>query len=251
MSEIPFITSENFGTVYPQYAERVISQRTAEWGHRASGLLLRQETSWAEGAEEFADEHLGYDGQLFLAAHHSTFWDVLELPSLLEREPALQLMRGNIFIAAKRAMFKYRIGRKILNNLGVIPVFRQEKEEDLVHDGNRKTIKSTFIDTIVKLLDKGENGAGMPHGTYSKNPREIGKLKTGLFEAILQSVNCENIAILPIGIAYPNWQLRPKGGHIHIGEPIMQLERFSDHTALTEQVATNLQAAVDKAYGIN
>lgn len=248
MSEIPFITSENFDTVYPQYAERVISQLTARWGHRASGLLLRQETSWADDAEELAGEHLESGGQLFLAAHHSTFWDVLELPSILEREPSLQPMRGNTFIAAKRAMFKYRIGRKILNDLGVIPVFRQEKEEDLVHDGNRKTIKSTFIDTIVELLDKGENGAGMPHGTYSKNPREIGRLRTGLFEAILQSVNVEKIAILPIGIAYPNWQFRPKGGHIHIGQPITQLGHFADHIVLTEQVAVNLQTAVDQAY---
>jgi 1-acyl-sn-glycerol-3-phosphate acyltransferase len=255
MSEIPYINIDNYADVYRQYAEHPINQRTAQWGHTASGLLLRQQISWADGSEQTIGDHIENGGQVFLAAHHVSTWDVFELPSVLYREPALQPMMGNTLIAAKRALFKNALARRILNDLGAIPVLRQNQasenvslRSDGVEDHNRKSIKQALKDTLVYRFNRIQHGAGTPLGTFAKPPRSnIGNLKPGLFEAILETDFPDRFAVLPVGIAYPNWACRPSGGRLHLGEPVW-VQDWRHAGELTQAVSEKMQKAVEAAH---
>lgn len=241
---IPQITPENYKQVYEETRQLKISRGLTRLGHLVTRAALRPNTTWGEGVEDRAKEHIRNGGQVLLIANHTCSADIPVLPALLLKEPTLRSMIGNTSIISKPENVKNPVVRYIFHKLGLVQLMRAKEMSGMDKD-SRASALDEFNKTIAKRANEGGHVTGYGEGTRNEgNPFKVQGVHTGFFHAVLSSEVADNFMILPVGIGYG--EKRHKfdfNAHVRIGEPILMSE-VSAPTELAELVHANLQEAV-------
>ncbi len=241
---IPQITPENYKQVYEQTRQHKISRAWAKLGHLVTRAALRPNTTWGEGVEDKARDHIRNGGQILLVANHTCSADIPVLPALLHKESTLKPMIGNTSIISKPENVKHPVVRWLFHKFGLVQLMRDKEMAGMDNDA-RKSALEEFNKTIAKRANEGGHVAGYGEGTRNDgNPFNVQKIHTGIFHAVLSSKVADNFMILPVGLGFGEKRhIFDFNAHVRIGQPILMSE-VSMPSELADLVHVNLQEAV-------
>jgi 1-acyl-sn-glycerol-3-phosphate acyltransferase len=152
---------------------------------------------------------------------------------------------GTTFVGAKAELFKNPILRRIIDNLGAVPVFRSKDEGKSTE---QRMAGGTFLNTAIKKIRNKENMAIFPGGERSKDPLLVADLFDGVGKIVCKVAreeSDEQPRILPVGIFYLDKEHTQ--AYLHVGE--MSDEKFESPEAVMEWLQPSMQGALDTAVG--
>lgn len=252
----PKVTLENHKRVYEWYRDNGQSTAFAKFGHYAVAMIHRPETTADAGAGHGISALLDTHARLILVANHIDARDVTVLPAVAGSYKPLRPIIGEARIVAKQEMFNgeffggsvnpavKKVGgfamRRVGDALGMIPAMRGSSNQNA-----DKTVlvkaHQELAETVGYFLKRGVHIALFGEGTRNRdNPEIVQPIKSGLMHMIEEVDPAIKIAVVPIGIWYP------EGEHVrtHIGSAFIAPGSMDD---LTGEVQEKLQHCVDMA----
>lgn len=204
----PKISLENHEAVYDWYSQRQPNPRVARFAHYVLGMVLYPDTTFELGAEEGISRHFGNDGLVLLIANHRSTLDPLVLAALVQQNPALHPLIGNVVIPAKsevQAKLPYRVLRRpLFDNFVLVPAFRSKdlKNSKLPMaeaEALQKDAAKGLTGALAGFGNKGNSIAYFPHGERVK-PKSDDPIRAGIGYLAMGLEDRARFAMLPIGI---------------------------------------------------
>jgi 1-acyl-sn-glycerol-3-phosphate acyltransferase len=172
--------------------------------------------------------HLPSRGPVVLAANHPNY--IIDAAAVAAQTP-----RQIHFVAKGQLLDRYPIASRLMRAIGVIPVFRPQDGEERM--GENVASFSRCAD----LLDTGGVICVFAEGESHAEPR-VRELRTGTARIVLEAEARRgydlNVAVVPVGLYFPEEDRYFSDGVVVFGEPI-------DTTPYREQHADDPRGAVD------
>jgi hypothetical protein len=277
----PDIELANFEAVY-NFSENFRPNPLIAWlGHKGMNAYAPADLGFEGSAEAEIDELFESGTRMLLSMTHSSESDQYSVISGVEESETLRRLRGHAHIPAKESVFHMgsidkpvigRIVNPLLNrtvrfgvyHMGAIPTFRRKDvfgEGNVIVDQDRELLNlqtaasQRLLDLRVKLIRNGNHEGSFDEGTRNQvNWRRVQPLKRGRVDLINSLGEDVPIAILPIGLYYPEKQVGEskikrdyRHPAVHIGRPITErLVRVEMlETTLRPALQFNLDAAIE------
>ncbi|KQR99343.1 hypothetical protein ASG12_00360 [Williamsia sp. Leaf354] len=234
------VTLENADEVYAHYAvhrQPVMRARLA-YGYLAA--RYRPRVGYEADAREQIRALLRSGVRCVVCANHLSDKDQFVLAAAAFRSP-LRRRIGHIRVLAKDELFTDPKQRAQIDMMGGIPVFRPKDHQmrAAVAAGRQ------MIDICVeRAADAGDSIAIFPEGTRNENPAVLLPIASGVGHIASGIARRTPVALVSIGIAYPDASCRD--AEVVIGEP-RTIAATDKAAAITRTVRVDLQHAVELA----
>ncbi len=245
----PSIELPNHKTVYEFYESYNPSQRTSRVLHGAMSRIFKPEVTYVDDAKQKIGEIFETGRGVVIASNHAKAVDPCIIASMPMREPVFAPLLNNTFIPSKESIQAIPVVRHLVDGLGAIPVFREERLND-PSDKAQKSLLSgaarNLMKTSIARLNAGQNMAIFPEGTRNDGDlRTLQELKKGIGLMVCKVSEVQQPAIVPMAIRYQDGARKPL---VVVGEP--STEPFVRGREVMEWLPEHMQACVDEAYNI-
>ncbi|MBP7807563.1 1-acyl-sn-glycerol-3-phosphate acyltransferase [Candidatus Saccharibacteria bacterium] len=216
----PKVALENYKKVYDYYEKRRQNPGAARRRHTVLAKLFKPTIHTLNPDLDQQIMELRKRGaQFVIAGNHVSDVDPVIMASLTRHYPPLAHLEGNTFIPSKSVLFKHRVLRWLIDDLGATPQFRTK---DVGRNGEplpskikqlRNAARERSFSIARNKLEKYHQNMGIyPEGERNGEERDrISKIGFGLGEMICNLDPSMEIAIIPIGVHYGNERKRRLG----------------------------------------
>ncbi|MGJ0118396.1 1-acyl-sn-glycerol-3-phosphate acyltransferase [Williamsia sp. MIQD14] len=233
------VTLDNADEVYAHYAahQQPVMRARAAYGYLAA--RYRPRVGYDADARGQIRALLRSDVRLVVCANHLSDKDQFVLAATAFLSP-LRRRIGHIRVLAKDELFADPKQRAQIDMMGGIPVFRPKDHQmrAAVAAGRQ------MIDVCVERGGRGDGIAVFPEGTCNDNPAVLLPIASGVGHIASGIARRTPVALVSIGIAYPDTTCRY--AEVVIGEP-SPVPAADTPAAITRVVRTDLQHVVDLA----
>lgn len=243
------LNPSNYKQVYDYYADKPISPSLTKFAHFVFSLMYKPHIRIDQKTKKTIDSRVNSGGRIIIAANHVNNQDQYVLGALMRNVDSLRPTISNTSIPAKAELFDNPLMRFGLDNMGALPTFRKDDQENASETAGDNHMNATkaLIDLCVSKMLSGQHLAIFPEGTRNTgDPREVAKIKSGVSRIALRAAEVLPISILPVGIYYPDDN--PKQVKVWIDEPINS--PYPSRDELSSQIQHSLQYSVDSAHKI-
>ncbi|MGU3291495.1 1-acyl-sn-glycerol-3-phosphate acyltransferase [Williamsia sp. M5A3_1d] len=234
------VTLENADEVYAHYAvhQQPVMRARAAYGYLAA--RYRPRVGYQADAREQIRALLRSDVRCVVCANHLSDTDQFVLAATAFRSP-LRRRIGHTRVLAKDELFADAKQRAQIDMMGGIPVFRPRDHQ------MRAAVAAgrLMIDVCVeRAAAGGDSIAIFPEGTCNENPAVLLPIASGVGHIASGIARRTPVAMVSIGIAYPDASRRD--AEVVIGEP-RTIAATDTPAAITRGVRVDLQHTVDIA----
>ncbi len=216
----PPVKLENCADVYDYYEKKRQHPRAARRRHSVLAKLFKPTIHTLNPDLDQQIKELRERGtQFVIAGNHVSDVDPVIMASLTRHYPPLSHLEGNTFIPSKSVLFKHRVVRWLIDDLGATPQFRTkdvgrngEPLPNKVKQLRNAARERSFSMARNKLEQQRQNMGIYPEGERQGDERDrISQIGFGLGKMICQLDPSVEIAIIPIGVHYGNERKRRFG----------------------------------------
>ena len=236
------ITLDNAREVYAFYGthRQPVMRARAAYGYLAA--KYRPVIGYDDGARGQLVDFRRRDVRFVVCANHLSDKDQFILAATAFRTPLRRLI-GRIRVLAKDELFDDTKQRAQIDVMGGIPVFRPKDHQmrAAVAAGRQ------MIDVCVERATRyGDSIAVFPEGTCNvTDPSRLLPIASGIGHIANGIAKNVEVALLPIGIAYPD-ETRVRA-RVVVGRPEL-VDPVDGPAAITRQVRARLQDCVSRAW---
>ena len=217
----PEVSIENHEAVYEFYEHLEPGKFTLNSLHSVMSLMYRPKVGFGGETNSQISEAVEKGASLIIATNHIAMTDQFPVAAVMKKEPSLQPLVGNTFVAAKPVFFKYSLIRPLVDRLGCVPVFRPQDLASEVSVEDQIAATHEFFKVSAHKLINGSSMFIFPEGTRSKDDRRIiGKVHSGVGRIASIASKEVDVAILPVGVWYGDGKKHSRRPGVYFNELI-------------------------------
>ncbi|GAA1458178.1 lysophospholipid acyltransferase family protein [Williamsia maris] len=238
------ITLENADEVYAFYGAHRQPVMRARAAYAYLAARYRPAISYDDGARDQTIEMRRRNVRFVVCANHLSDKDQFVLAATAFRTPLRRLI-GHIRVLAKDELFDDAKQRAQIDVMGGIPVFRPKDHQMRAAVAAGRQMIDVCVDRATRY---GDSIAVFPEGTCNvTDPSTLLPIASGIGHIAHGIAENVEVALLPIGIAYPD-DTRV-GARVMMGAPEL-IDPAATPAAITRRVRTRLQNSVSDARGV-